>query len=568
MLLGVLLHAGALYDPAWSTMDDGHDLVIAAEFQQKLSEEGFPGSYLVNCTAKQGLFRPLYPVIRFLEFRLLGFSCWTQHFAHLLVMLGVCQLLYSIARGITGSAGIAWMAGALFTLFSPNTENWFKLGDPAFYPHAVAVLSLWIVARTMSLSRERGGARHGWMAMAIVILPLAYFTKETSIGLLGMPVGILVACGLETGNVFVRRNLRLGWAYLAGHLTFAASWFVLKHVCNTLDITSGNYTQNYRVSLGVFAVTGGKYADVFWNGFQFLGIVALVCFAMRLWGHVRGRRLMDSWDGCAIVGFCWLGSTLALILPWTLAAARYLLPGMGGLCLFVAPMLLRTWTDCARGRALWIRALLLANALLLPPIALCRNINFFMFRHDYDRTTFSVIETVARHLPRGGRIYENTPTVTSARIFSDIPAILGVIFDRPGIPHFNLQAPDRPDPRPGDLILMFSRDATLRSMEPFVPESFHAPAVRQLDGRVRLLRHFRVKRRLPNSYPDAPFWMMAKVMGFGLRKYVGEEEVMRRGFFMWQDVFVDWRVYQVLPETPAREQPGKVPELKTGRFGS
>lgn len=552
-LVGILFYAGVLWENCWSTVDDGNDLARMVNYSQRLQNGTLTVGFAASLWADSGIFRPCFVFLRLAEYKLFGTNCFLHHAAHLLVMLAVCQLLFSLTQRVTLSTHAAWFTGALFVLFSPNAENWFKLGDPGFYPQAFVVVSLWCVVRSFEFSANRPVSRAALLAAAVALLVPVYFTKETSVGMLGMPVGILLACWAGAGTLLAHRNLPLALAYLAGHLSMAVAWFVLKNLSGVRVIASGAYSQDYRLSADVLIATAFKYADVLWNGFQLLVPIALALWARQVWLWWRGRRNLDAWDGWALIGLCWIGSTIGIMLPWTHPLGRYLIGGVAGLAIFVASTLWRFWNESGLKKApvrLWwetgLRWVLIANLALLPLISFCRSYNYVLFRHDFDQAASAVIRTIAQQAPPSSRLFMNMPA-DSYSIFNEMTKLLDVLFGRADLRQYNYNHPTRPEPQPGDYLITFARDPANRSMEVFVPETFHDTTLQRLQGRLKLVRHVRLERKIPQSYPDAPIFNAFARLGVKLPDYLGNSSKEPRSLFAWQHTFVDWKIYQFLP---------------------
>ena len=545
VLVSFALYAATIWDNHWSPVDDGGDLERMVQWHQRFAHHQF--TYQAPAL---GLFRPAFALLRLGEYAVGGVVCSRHHLIHLLVMAGLVQLLFSIVRHATNSNPAAWCVAVLYTLFSPNVENWFRLDDPSFYPAFFAVFSLWCM--THALARPpRAGLRWLGFSAAVAVLVPAYFTKETSMAFAGLGFGLFAACIVGSSGLFTRRNRALTGAYFAAHLAVATAWFLSRHIAGIKSISSGEYTGNYTVSLLPMLATGFKYADVVWNGFQFLTIIALVLFVLRLRRRLKMRQPLDVVEGWSFVGACWFGATVAMMLPWKYPLARYLGPGIPGLTLFVGLMLWdalrKTGAESDANRpssSKWLRWVIVANLAVLPVVATFRNYHYLIFRHDFDRSAFQVVETVSQTAPARARVFMNVPA-DSAYMFDEIMIFMRVLFGRDDLTQFNYNKQPRPEPQAGDYFLVFVREpATPRSTEMWLPESFHATALNQLKDRLKLVGRFHYERQLLNSYPDAPIFNLVACTGFKLPTCLGMNPEHKRAFFMWEPSLVDWRIYR------------------------
>jgi hypothetical protein len=554
VLIGVVLYAGVVWEPVWSTVDEGREMAYAAQCRQLfVGQHGLPSlKAMVEYSATEGLFRPAFVVLKWAEYECFGFDCWKYHWLRLLVLLGLCQLLFSIALRAVQSPTAAFLAGLLFLSFSPCIENWFRLGEAsAFYPITFALPSLWCVVRALESPSDRKTYRWTMMAAAVLLSVPPYFCKESGLALVGLAAGLCLAGWLKTGPLLSLRNTGLSVSYLAANLATAIAWLVLKQHAGTLAIHAGAYSSNYQFAIPSMAVTAFKYTDVLWNGFQFLTPVALLVFGRRVFQWLKRQRPLDAWDGWALVGLCWFGAILALMLPWKQPLGRYLCIGVPGLSLFVGTMLycllnetrhgpIRNFSPVQTG----LRWLVMGNLVLLPVIGGIRNYNYLLFRHDFDHAASRVIETVATTAPAGARLFMDMPA-DSKFMFDEMMDWIKLRFGRKDLAQFNYNKQPRPEPQAGDFLLVYVREpATPRSTELWLPESFHAPTLGQLKDRLKLVRCFREERRLPSSYPDAPVFNLVARLGLKLPSYVGMNPEHRRALFMREPSLVEWRVYR------------------------
>ncbi|MBI5397760.1 MAG: hypothetical protein HZA91_20875 [Verrucomicrobia bacterium] len=550
LLIGLVFYGGALWDPAWSTVDDGQLLSNAQAARSRLAAGDWSVDTFNSPFSGHGRFRPSLIAFKVIECALFNYNPWLHHMAHVLVMLGVCQLLFSIAWRATASHGASTLTVLVFLFASPNVENWFRLTMDEFYVSSLTVASLWCLTWAFELPPAAKARRAAGLAAAAMLLVPSYLAKETSVALMGLAGAIWLACWRNAGGLLARRNLALSAGYLAAHGAIFVMWLLARQAAAVAAIHEGVYSSGYQVSASVMISTAVKYADVVWNGCQLLFPVALVFLLWRLSRWLRGRRELDARDGWAFVGLCWFGSILAVLLPWKSPLARYLGSGQPGLALLVGIM---TWTLLEQaGSAVgatrnwrWraIRWLVLGNLALLPVIALVRNYNYFVFRHDFDRAAFGVIETLAAQAPARVRLYMDLPA-EEPFYFTEIPLLLRVLFGRDDFEQFNFNGPSRPEPRPGDYLLLFAREGSPRGTEITLHPSFHDRTLRHWGDRLGLVREIRYDRRLLNAYPDAPLVNTVARLGIKLPDYLGLKAGQRRALFACERSLVEWRIYR------------------------
>lgn len=547
-LVAIFFHAGVLWENCWSTVDDGTDLARMVDYSQRLQNGTFTVGFAASLWADSGIFRPGFVFLRLAEYQLFGANPLLHHAAHLLVMLVVCQLLFSIAWRATGSLVCSSLTTSLFIFFSPNVENWFRLGDPTFYPAGLTVVSVWCMARGLALAENHIASRAGWLLAAIACLVPAYFTRETCIALVGLGVGLWLACIAGTGNVLGRRNLRFATFYLAAHVVLVMAWLAGRHLAGVKAIAAGSYSQDYQVNPLVMIATAFKYGDVLWNGMMLLFPAALLLAGWRFWLRAQGRISLDDRDGWACVGLCWFLAFWSILLPWKHPLARYIGPAVPGLCLFVGVTVSRLFeTVAASPRSRWmtvLRWVLLANIPLLALSGFIRNYNYLIFRHDFDMAAALARRTVAQQAPPNARLFMNMPPDT-AHMFNETTQLLKVLNGRSDLTQFNYNASGRPEPKRGDFFLVFVREpATPRGTEMWLPESFHTANLDRLKDRLSLVQRFRFERQLLSSYPDAPVFNLVAQAGIQLPDYVGMKPEHRRALFMREPSLVEWRVYR------------------------
>ncbi len=186
---------------------------------------------------------------------------------------------------------------------------------------------------------------------------------------------------------------------------------------------------------------------------------------------------------------------------------------------------------------------MLANLAVLPVITLVRNYNCLIFHHDYDRSAFAVVETLAQQAPRGARLFMNIPA-DSLYMFNDIRRLLALLHSRNDFEQFNYNAPDCPPPRPGDYLLLFVREPPGRSPEYALDASFHHATLRRDVDRLQLIRRIRYDRWLLNSCPDAFVFNTVAASGIKLPSYLGMHTGQRRGLLQRERSLIEWTVYQ------------------------
>lgn len=547
---GFAAYAGALWEPEWSTVDDGDNLTWTLELQQKLSRGDFSLNTLNAPFGPAGRYRPGFLLFRLLEHHLFGLNCWLHHLAHILAMLVAAQLLYGIARRATASDGTAWIAAFAFTFCGTNSDNWCRLDMDEFYVGCLAVLGVWLFCLALGRPAQQRMQRGAFTAASLGCFWLAFLTKETAPALIGAGATALGMSCFGAGHLLSKRNRSLCATWFVSQALLVAWLAYLRSVSSARPVSAGHYTSAYQVDPGVMLATAIKYADAVWNAFQFLPLIALGLAGWRLWLWMRGRRALDAWDGWGLVGLAWFSAFVVGLLPWKAPLARYLGAGVPGLALFIAAMagsFLRdtspsTSAPRAAGRTA-LRWLLLANLAFVPVSSVVRTYNYTLFRHDYDRSAMNVMATLAAHAPAGARLYINCPPGFSG-IYREMKLLLALLFDRRDLTLAYINDAARPEPRPGDYLLAYAREGSPRNIEVHLPPSFHAQTLPRLAGRLSLLSTFRYDRHLLNSYPDAPLFNAVARLGIRLPDYAGMQTGHRRALFAWERSLVEWRIYR------------------------
>jgi len=547
---GLAAYAGALWEPSWSTVDDGDNLAAAMAALASFLGGNFSLEPFNQWFAPAGRYCPGFLLFQAIQYQLFGLNCWLHHCAHILAMLLAAQLLYGIAWRATASAGTAWLAAFAFTFCGTNMDNWCRLDMGEFYVAFFAVLGVWLFCLALERPGDQRVARAAFTAASLASFWLAFLTKETAPALISIGAAAWLGSLAGAGHLLSKRNRSLCATWLASQVLLVLWLASLRSTSNALPLSAGHYTTLYQVQADVMLATAVKYADVVWNGFQFLPLIAFGLMLRRLWLWMRGRRALDPWDGWAWIGLAWFAAFVAGLLPWKAALARYLGAAVPGLALFLAATVGSFLRDTmpsgsaprSRGRTA-LRWLLIINLAFVPVSAVVRTWNYTIFRHDYDHAAHRVMETLAAEAPPGARLYVNVPA-DSEFYFREMEPLLKILHRRDDLRVIHHHRASRPEPRPGDYLLTFVREGSPRNIEMTLAARFRDVPLARLGDRLTLLKPVCYDRHLLNAYPDAPFFNLAVRLGVKLPDYVGMQTGHQRALFAWERSLVEWRIYR------------------------
>jgi hypothetical protein len=419
-----------------------------------------------------------------------------------------------------------------------------------FYVGCLGVAAVWLFTLALAEPLERRTFRWACTASSLAAIWLAFLTKETAPALIAVAGAAWVASVFGVGDLLSKRNRGLCGMYFVAQLALVLLLMWFRKTSSAVPIAKGFYTSAYQIRPDVMLATAVKYADVIWNAFQFLTLIAFALWIWRVLLRICGKRELDAWDGWAFVGLAWFTPFLVGLLPWKLPLARYLGAAMPGLALFIATTIGKFLHDTKPSPGIRhaigivaVRWLVIVNLAFLPISTVVRTYNYTIFRHDYDHAALAVVETLASHAPMGARLYASFPA-NFLSCFREMNRLFPLLFGRCDLHLLYINSPNRPKPRPGDYLLTFAREGSPRNIELTLPASFQAKTLSQVGNRVSLLSTFQYDRHLLNAYPDAPFFNAAVRLGIKLPHYLGMHTDQRRTLFAWERSLVEWRIYR------------------------
>jgi len=331
VLLVLLVSLPSFFMP-WSLIDDGESIRRSQEINRFLGSADYGSISLPLIEQDHGRFRPLYWLYLWVEYNLFGLNARYHHLGRILLFVVVVLLISGVAKQIAGSARAGVLSGLLFALSPLTIDNWHRLGpgEPQLVLWQVA--SLYFLGRAY-LKAERNGGRRPlfYLVLSIAILPLSYFSKETSIALVPVSAVMFLVMGLSSKGKGYCSSRTLFFVYFMANLACGLA----SGGAAQLLTAGGGYTVHYEIGIHRILGTSRHYAAFLFGGYHLLLVIALVGFSIRLVHHLyKGGGLGRSLKWQIIMLF-WFIAALGVLLPWKYALGRYLLPCLIGLSVFM-----------------------------------------------------------------------------------------------------------------------------------------------------------------------------------------------------------------------------------------
>lgn len=398
--------AQRLLSPAFGLFDDAQTLRVAREVIS--GNYDFP----LVVTQPSGRFFPAY-----WYFFVPGYLLWGERPLGFLIVNTVSLIITSVCLSktvamISGSNLAGTIAGVLFLLAPPIIENYYTVSK------SEPILTLYIIISVLCLVTALQASRYRlWFfyTISLIMLPLAHLTKETALVL--FPIGIFWAVGYalaQHADATSRRNIWLLSSYAAFNLLCFGAARLLARSWAIPGISSGNYTQNYRLSTGVLihSLQGQLLLLARDYGFVFCALLALtVLFIYGRW--IFAERRLGWVIGATVI---WVGGWVGVLIPWQNSVQEYyLLPASLGLCAgsaIIVQLALRFWRENnSRSMASRIPRVALclccAGASILIIGAQVNARSDARIQVELDNTNSAFINTIARIAPYGATILLN-----------------------------------------------------------------------------------------------------------------------------------------------------------------
>ena len=331
VLLVLLVSLPALLIP-WSLIDDGESIRRSQEINRFLASADYGRISLPLIKQDHGRFRPLYWLYLWVEYNLFGLTARYHHLGRILLFVVVVLLISGVARQIAGSTRAGILSGLLFALFPFTVENWHRLGpgEPQLVLWQLA--SLYFLGRAyLEVKRDPGRRALFYLVLSIAILPLSYFSKETSVMLVPVSAVMLLVMGLSFKG---RRYRPLRTVFLVYFIANLACGLASQGAAHLLT-AGGGYTIHYQIEISRILSTARRYGILLFQGYHLFLVVALVAFSIRLIHHLRKGGGLDQSLKWQIIMLFWFMAALGVQLPWAFALGRHLLPCLAGLTVFM-----------------------------------------------------------------------------------------------------------------------------------------------------------------------------------------------------------------------------------------
>ncbi|TES85825.1 hypothetical protein E3J95_03545, partial [Candidatus Aerophobetes bacterium] len=331
VLLVILVSLPSLLIP-WSLIDDGESIRRSQEINRFLTSADYGGISLPIIEQDHGRFRPLYWLYLWVEYNLFGLTARYHHLGRILLFVVIVLLISGVAKQIAGSTRAGILAGLLFALFPFTVKNWHRLGPGESQLVLWQVASLYFLGRAY-LEAERHPERRPlfYLVLSIAILPLSYFSKETSVMLVPVSGLMLLVMGLSFKGRRYRPSKRVFLAYFMANL---ACGLASRGAAHLLTVRGG-YTVHYQIEINRILSTARQYGILLFQGYHLILLMALVVFSIRLIYHLRKSGGLDRSLKWQIIMLFWFIAALGVQLPWAFVVGRYLLPCLVGLSVFM-----------------------------------------------------------------------------------------------------------------------------------------------------------------------------------------------------------------------------------------
>jgi len=331
VLLVLLVSLPSLLIP-WSLIDDGESIRRSQQINRFLTSADYGSISSPLIKQDHGRFRPLYWLYLWVEYNLFGSTARYHHLGRILLFVVIVLLISGVAKQIAGSTRAGILSGLLFALFPFTVENWHRLGpgEPQLVLWQIA--SLYFLGRAyLEVERDPGRRPLFYLVLSIAILPLSYFSKETSVMLVPVSAVMLLVMGLSFKGARYRPLRRVFLAYFMANLVCGLASRGAAH----LLAVRGGYTVHYQIEIHRILSTARQFGILLFQGYHLFLVIALVAFSIRLVHHLRkggglGRSL--KWQ---IIMLFWFVAALGIQFPWAFALGRYLLPCLVGLSVFM-----------------------------------------------------------------------------------------------------------------------------------------------------------------------------------------------------------------------------------------
>ncbi len=295
-----------------------------------------------------------------------------------------------------------------------------------------------------------------YFLVSIMVLPIAYFTKEPSLALVLVSLSML---GVFYSKGEDQKNRMFIFYFLAncfwGIMTMALGFFF-----GPASIKTG-YASAYKISLGKMFQNIGKYFTMLYSTYNLLlpltGIAFLVYVIVRLY-QKNSLCFRSKWLIVMLVNFF---SFLLIQSPWGYVLPRYLLPCIVTLSIFMGLEVNRVF-DFLRGLS-YPKAKVASQMVLLIVTLLFVYPNMmdtYYFANWYlahETVNSRMIDFLAHNTPANGNVYMNLNCTETNEWYIETILHFRVFYDRKDIRVRCLAPKPTGKVMPGDLIVTWSR---------------------------------------------------------------------------------------------------------------
>ena len=330
--LGLLIGLPTLF-MNWSLVDDGVIIMKAKQISELISNLNFTGFFEFFLERDIGRFRPIYYLTYWFIYLIGGANVFIFYLFHLLVFVVIVWLLYRISVSLVNKDAGFW-AVFFFLVTALNVENWYRLGPQEPFVVLFFLLSLYFFSKVFTKK-----STSFWPRLAsYVFVFCAYFTKETSVAfLLSLGTLFFLFLFLKIKNKTVSQ--KYDGSFLANYFLFNLLLALIVFLISNSLRTQGAYTVNYTLAKEMLIPSLISYFKVIFNSFFPVSLLILIA-CVPLYINKLLRRLVakevpfkELWS---IFFLFWFSSFLFFQLPWKFVLARYLMPSLVGLVIFMA----------------------------------------------------------------------------------------------------------------------------------------------------------------------------------------------------------------------------------------
>lgn len=303
----------------WDLVDDGISMA-AARFIDEGIRSGRPELITPFIFEDRFVrFRPVFWSYFWAQYQLFGTDPWLFRLVRLSLFSGSALLLFELVRRNTKSMTAAVIAALLYLVQPHDIVNWLYLGHHEALQNIFLIWFLYAFSRHLEKPRGLGG---GWLAAAMLTLPLFFWSKETSLALVPVwTIGTVAAW--KWGTPRQRQSWWLTW--LVAIACAGLMLIILKWVGSRAD---GGYVAAYDgLSIDKILFALKIYARSIKENFSILYWLPIGSYAARMLLNLYAKT--KFW---LEVHFRWQllmltlhYSFIAIVLPFTMRTEGYYL---------------------------------------------------------------------------------------------------------------------------------------------------------------------------------------------------------------------------------------------------